>query len=214
MKKFAVLIYLMVFSFCINVPFGTLAESQEVYVKVIYTSINVYKDTLASQQNVLAEVEYGTKLKLKNTNQIVGGDGFNYFLVEISFEGYSEGYVLCSQVLNVDLSSPVKDLDHNATLFKDAEEYTSLGNGYIKTGKIINAGEKIKILDGFNSNQKFTRIQYKAESGEIITAYVLTETIKTSGISRTTIGAIIIIISTISLVLILFGVKGKKKKTA
>ena len=41
-------------------------------------------------------------------------------------------------------------------------------------------------------------------------ACVVDEALKTSGISRTLIGTILIIITTASLVLIIFGVKGKK----
>lgn len=214
MKKLASLFCFVLFSFCFCQPLMAFAQNQDVYVKVIYTSIYVYSQPYFEQANIITELEYGTKLKLKSSSQEVGQDGYNYFLVEINFEEFTEGYVLCSQVLDESLSSPVKDLDHNATLKKNAEEYNALGEGFVKTGKTLNAGEKIKILDGYNSNQKFTRIQYKAESGDIVTAYILTETIKTSGISRTTIGAIIIIVSTISLVLVLFGVKGRKKKTA
>lgn len=218
MKKILLLL-LMLCCLSVNV-FNASAEGAE-YVKVIYSSAYIYADANINADynlddenlDILCEVKYGTKLKLLSES-ILGEDGFNYYNVQIS-DGQTNlnGYVLCSNVLNINISSPNKELDSNGELNKKAKVYTYENQTYKETGVELASGQKIKILDGYNKSLEFTRIQYADEDGQILTAYVKTEDIKTSGISRSTIGAIIIIVTTVSLVLVIFGIKGKKKKS-
>ena len=133
--------------------------------------------------------------------------------MNVSFDNQTiNGYVLCSQVLLSTISSPKRELDYNATLKQRARLFGYEELKFVDLEMDLEVGQQIKILGGYNSSNEFTRIQYLDSSGDIFTAYVKTIDIQTSGISKTTIGAIIIIITTISLVLIVFGVKGKRKK--
>ena len=130
--------------------------------------------------------------------------------MSLNIEPFTEGYVLKSQVTSVDNTSPKKKLDANAKITEQTNIYVLNGNTFEKTEEILTSGTNVKILSGYNRDSEFTQIQYESEDG-IITAYVKTQSLQTSKISRTLIGAIIIIITTISLVLIIFGI-GKRKK--
>lgn len=210
MKK--IIYILLIICLCTFSNKIVFAEGQD-YVKVLYSTVVVFSEPNIATASEVAEVIYGTKFLLKDKNQIDGDDGLKYYLVELSnVENYTEGYILCSQVISIEYASPKRELSTNATLVNDANVYTHVNSQYKDTGVVLNAGEKIKLLDGYIKELEYTRIQYKDLDGDIFTAYVKTENIKVSGISRTTIGAIIIIVSTISLTLVLFGIKGKRKK--
>lgn len=198
----------------------TYAENN-IYVKVLYSEINVYLDTNFTDDynkdgenlDIVYTFLYGSIIKVVEENQIIGQDGYKYYKVEYESNGQKKmGYVLCSQVLNINYSSPAKELDYNAMVNKEAKLFTLKNEQYIENGISLKINQKIKIINGYNSTKKYTQIQYKAESGDILTAFVLTSDIKVGGISKGTIGAIIIVVSIISLSLIVFGVKGKKKR--
>lgn len=222
MKKY---IYLMVcaclvcFTMNCNICF---AESEQ-YVKVIYSSIDVYEDANINVDansdgenlDVVASFKYAQKLKLVNSTAIQGLDGLSYYLIEFNNgQNVKQGYVLYSQVLLSTIASPEKELDYNATLNKDATLYSYENQQYVELTQTLVNGQKVKLLDGYNKANEYSRIQYKDSEGNILTAYVKTADISVSGISRATIGAIIIIVTTVSLVLVVFGIKGRKKKKA
>ena len=189
----------------------TLAEIPTV-VRVIYTNANVYSKPNVNDENtqIIVTYKYNQKLTTIGDSSIVGEDGYNYYKVSLNIEPFTEGYVLKSQVTNVDNTSPKKKLDANAKITEQTNIYVLNGNTFEKTEEILTSGTNVKILSGYNRDSEFTQIQYESEDG-IITAYVKTQSLQTSKISRTLIGAIIIIITTISLVLIIFGI-GKRKK--
>lgn len=189
----------------------TLAEIPTV-VRVIYTNANVYSKPNVNDENtqIIVTYKYNQKLTTIGDSSIVGEDGYNYYKVSLNIEPFTEGYVLKSQVTNVDNTSPKKKLDANAKITEQTNIYVLNGNTFEKTEEILTSGTNVKILSGYNRDSEFTQIQYESEDG-IITAYVKTQSLQTSKISRTLIGAIIIIITTISIVLIIFGI-GKRKK--
>lgn len=193
-----------------NFAFAEIPSS----VRVVYSNANVYKvDGARDESNVIATYPYGTVLVTIGTSKMVGSDGLDYYKVELTdVDGFEFGYVLVSQVLDVSVVSPQKKLDTNATLSKQAEVYNLRGNDYQKSDIILEKDTKVKILSGYSKDNEFTQIQYQQEDGQIMTAYVKTLTLQTSGISRTLIGTIIIVATAISLTLIIFGVGGKRKK--
>lgn len=218
MKKILIMLLLICMVGCLNRSF-VYAESDK-YVKALYSSVNIFKDTDINTDadndgealDIISKIKYGQKLKVV-LDSFVGDDGFNYYGVSFSLDGEEEqGYVLSSQVLLSSISSPQKDLDHNAIISKNTKLYGYEELRFVELGKELAAGEQIKILNGYNKSSDYTRIQYKDESGDILTAYIKTADIQTSGVSRATIGAIIIIITIVSLVLVVFGIKGSKKK--
>lgn len=201
------------FSFCLSFGGNTLKADAPTQVRVIYSNANVYSLTNISDENnkVIATYKYNQKFNTIG-DVIIGEDGYEYYKVEISVNEYTFGYVFKSQVADVNIKSPQKRLDSNAKITTDCKVYNLNGNNYEETTETLKVGTQVKILSGYKKTEEFTQIQYQNQDGEIVTAYIKTTALKTSGISRTLIGTILIIITTASLVLIIFGVKGKKGK--
>lgn len=208
MKKILLLLSMFI-SFCFVPNFITLAETP-LQVRVIYSYINVYSTNDISSSQTIASFNYDHVFNV--VSQSTGSDGFEYYLVELeNVQDYTEGYVFKSQVLDASITSPQKQLDANASIASACDTYLLSGSNYIKSSTTLPAGTQIKILSGYNTNNEYTQIQYANENNKIITAYIKTSAIHVGGVSSTLIGAVIIIITTVSLVLIIFGI-GKKKK--
>lgn len=124
------------------------------------------------------------------------------------------GYILESCTMPNDKSSLKLYLDTNTTIKseKDAEiyEYDSLQNEYNLIGT-LQKGHKIKLINGYDTSLEYTKIQYQDEELNIITCYIKTDMIVSSAISTATICAIILCISLVSIILIVLGVKKKKR---
>lgn len=179
-------------------------------VRVIYSNINVYSSDDIYSSEKIATLKYNDVVTVVQST--TGADGYEYYLIELDgISNYTQGYVFKSQVLDVTLASPTKKLDSNASIASECETYALDGKNYVLANKKLPAGTKIKILSGYNSSNEYTQIQYADENEKIVTAYVKTSAISVSGISTTLIGAIIIIVTSVSLVLIIFGI-GKKNK--
>lgn len=208
MKKFFIMFCLLL----LIAPTPNNAVYAEITnVKVIYSCINVYSEPNHNSL-VITQAKYGNVFTLSQPTPIDGQNNISYYKIILDQINQSYGYVICSQVLDVALNSPQKYLDQNATIKKDAITYEQPNKDF-PNGITLKRGQKIKILDAYDSKSQFTRIQFKNEQGEIVTTYVETTLIKTSGISSGTVSAIILIVSTVSLVLIVFGITHKKKKT-
>ena len=137
----------------------------------------------------------------------------NYYeVVLVDVTDHSVGYVLKSQAVNAEIQSPQKELASNATVNKESIVYTFNGTDYIQTQTKLQAGTPIRILSGYDGEKDYTHIQYTDENKNIVTAYLKTDDIHVTGVSRATIAAVIIIVTTISLALIIFGISGKKRK--
>ena len=214
MKKLLICLIALA-SFVFPICFNSIVYAEiPATVRIVYSNANVYKVANSSiEDNKIATYSYNTILNTIGDSVVVGEDAFNYYKVEITnISNYTYGFVLVSQVLDATIQSPQKRLDANATLSSDAFVYNFVENRYeISEVKLIK-GTDVKILSGYDKSKEYTQIQYQQQDGEIITAFIKTSTLKTSGISRTLIGAIIIIITVISLTLIIFGVGNKHKK--
>lgn len=204
-------ICLMSFGFIFNNNYA-FAETP-LQVRVIYSNTNVYSKTNINDKANVIIANYKYNHKFNTIGDIITGeDGYEYYKVEISVNEYNFGYVFKSQVADVNIKSPQKRLDSNAKITTACKIYNLNGNNYEETTETLKVGTQVKILSGYKKTEEFTQIQYQNQDGEIVTAYIKTTALKTSGISRTLIGTILILITTASLVLIIFGVKGKNKK--
>ncbi len=209
MKKFIVLIVIIIF--CLfQTPNIAFAEETN-KVKIIYSNANIYA-LPDSNSEVIEEYSYGKTLILFSTNIIVGTDKLNYYNVVLDETTSNVGYILCSHVILKVNDSPNKILETNGTINKDSEIYVLNQSDIIGTEKVIPSGTKIKVISEYNKSKEFTLIQYTEQDGSIASVYIKTSDIDVGGVPTGTISAIIIIIATVSLILILFGIKGKKKK--
>ena len=207
MKKIILLLVALICCFTSNLK--TSFADEVIQVRVIYSTINVYSSDNITSSEKIATLKYNDIVTV--IQESIGVDGYEYFLIQISgIQNYTQGYVFKSQVLDASLLSPAKKLDSNASIKEECDIYTLDGKNYVLTNTKLSSGTKIKILSGYNASNEYTQIQYADENERIITAYVKTSAIAVSGISTKLIGAIIIIVTSVSLVLIIFGI-GKKK---
>ena len=180
-------------------------------VRVIYSTINVYSSDDINSSEKISTLKYNDVVTVIQST--IGADGYEYYLIELqNVPNYTQGYVFKSQVLDAELTSPTKKLDSNASIASECDVYTLDGKNYVKTTTKLTSGTKIKILSGYSTNNEYTQIQYADENEQIVTAYIKTSAIAVSGISTPLIGAVIIIVTTVSLVLIIFGIGKKKSK--
>lgn len=211
MKK---ILLLALFSFCLPFMLGS-SISAEIpnYVRVVYPQISVYSQTdiNAEDTQIIAIYKYNQILKTIGEEAVFGADGYEYYQVEISVSGYTSGYVFKSQVVDQNSVSPAKKLKTNAQIATKCNIYLLNGNNYEQTSDVLEKGTAVKIISGYDKSKEFTQIQYENQNGDVVTAYVKTVNLKTSGVSRTLIGTIIIVVTTVSLVLLIFGIKGKKR---
>ena len=128
---------------------------------------------------------------------------------------FTYGYILSTAVMPNKNSSLKTYLDTNATLKQNDNiltyKYSYTSNKFEETGSLP-AGKKIKLIDGYNKNNKYTKIQYQTDDLFIETCYVETEMIAVSNISVGAICAIMISVACVSIILILLGIINKFKK--
>ena len=203
------ILVVLIFATMLTLPNVSVAfASEDEYVKVIFSYAYVFSDTSVNS-DVLQSVSYGTKLKLLSNQIQKQQNGLDFYLVEISTEQNTQGYVLCSHVLNVKDSSLRVKLETNATTNKETVVCISSTNGIEPTENKLANGQAIRVL---KKGETHTQIQYLDKDGDIVTAYLLNEDIKMNGVSGSIVSAILIIISTVTLVIVLFGVRKKKAK--
>ena len=125
------------------------------------------------------------------------------------------GYVLIAHVMDADKKSPEKKLDSNAKIKNDntitylKNEKTSEYNDTIVT---LNKGTKVRILDGYDKKKEFTYISFYDNENNIVSYYVKTKDLDVKGVNYSLIVGISSLAACVSVILILLGVKGKKKK--
>lgn len=129
---------------------------------------------------------------------------------EVEYNGGS-AFVLKAHVLDSLVASKNIKLDTNAVIKKEAIIYNLAGTEFVPTEMKLEKDTRVKLLDGLK-NGEYTRISFELEE-KTYTYYVKTDTIKADGFSAGAITAISLIICSVSIILILFGLKGKKRKS-
>ena len=209
MKKLLFIFALCLMFFLLPIKMSAMADGENC-VRVIYGTVELYNFANASgEAEVVATAKYGDKLKLLQESKVLGDDDLDYYYVAF---GEQNCYVLASFVCQDENASPKRQLDTNASLLDDAVVYNKSADNYEETETVLKAGDSIKVLDGLDYSKVYTKIQYQDDNLDIFVGYIKTSTIKKGGISRTTIGAICIIVATVSIVLVSFGIKARLKK--
>ena len=177
-------------------------------VRVITVSTRIYNSAS------LDDIKMGGEQEVR----AVHGDVFSVLSLtvaensfyEISYNGAS-AYILKAHVLDTSVKSSNVKLDTNASLRLETMVYEYNGTSFSETGITLESGTRIKLLDGLNQDADYTRISFELNE-ETLTYYVPTSNITADGMSAAGITAITLIIACTSLLLILFGFKGRKKK--
>ncbi len=125
------------------------------------------------------------------------------------------GFVLIAHVIDADKKSPEKKLDSNAKI-KNDNTIAYLKNGttdeYSETGITLNKGTKVRILDGYDKKKEFTYISFYDNDNNIVSYYVKTKDLDVKGVNYSLIVGISSLTACVSVILILLGINGKKKK--
>ena len=186
-----------------------MVSAEDKYVKVIYTTAYVFSSPEVNKENIIAEYEYGKELLVLESN--IQGVDYLYNKIKLfGIENFSEGYMLVSQVIDVSTFAPKRELETNAKLSNETTVYDFVGGEYVETEIKLKSGTQIRLVSGYDDSVKYSKIQYLNEENEIVTAYIKTSDIEVSHISRALIGIIIIAITSVSIILILFGIKKSK----
>lgn len=210
MKKIIIFLFVLC---VISFPSIKIASAEgETFVKVIYNQVNIFTEPDTSS-TVAMIANYGDKFRLADNEKINVDNSLEFYQIYLNNEEMQTGYVLVSWTSFDSFQSPRKELDYNGQTNDKAVIFQKNGNDFIETDITLEKGAKIKLLDGYNKANEYTRIQFILNDDEIQTNYIQTSKIKTSGISRSTIGAIIIVFATVSIVLISFGIKGRHKRS-
>ena len=125
-------------------------------------------------------------------------------------------YILIAHTLDNEYKSLQKRLDYNAVVKTDNAKIYKLNpntNNYEETNITLSKDKKIRILDnGYEKNKEYTYISFYSNDNQIVSYYIKTADIHADGISYTIIAACLTLFACASIVLILLGIKGKKKK--
>lgn len=182
----------------------TLPES----VRVITVSTRIYNS--ASLDDIKMDGEQEVRAVHGDVFSVLSLTVAENSFYEISYNGAS-AYILKAHVLDTSVKSSNVKLDTNASLRLETMVYEYNGTSFSETGITLESGTRIKLLDGLNQDADYTRISFELNE-ETLTYYVPTSNITADGMSAAGITAITLIIACTSLLLILFGFKGRKKK--
>lgn len=129
--------------------------------------------------------------------------------------GDDYGFVLIAHVIDADKKSPEKKLDSNAKIKNDNSIVylkNDTTNEYDATSITLNKGTKVRILDGYDKKKEFTYISFYDSDNNIVSYYIKTKDLDVKGVNYSLIVGISSLTACVSVILILLGVKGKKKK--
>ena len=216
----------IVLIFCLLLPISgksfVMASSDIPEKVVVSQSTYIYKD--ADIKGEILKDNTGKYITLKqSTTLIIDTTFFDSMFYKFCLENIVDGktsddygFVLIAHTVDYDKQSPQKKLDSNASVKNNNSEIftkdTTENDKYIKTDITLKKGTKVKILDGYNKDKQYTYISFYDENNNIVSYYIQTKDLAVSGVNYSLIVGIMSLITCVSIILILFGIKGKKKK--
>ena len=219
---------IFVLIFCIIFPIGNngfifatsdipekIVVSQTTY---IYSQADLKSEIIKDSNGNYIMLKQGTMLTIDTTFFDSNSMFYKFCLKDIIDGKTSEdiGYVLIAHTVDYSKQSLHKRLDSNATIKNDNsqifEKDTTEDGKYNKVDIILNKGTKVKILDGYDKNKQYTYISFYDNNNNIVSYYIQTKDLSVSGVNYSLIIGIMSLVTCVSIILILLGVKGKKKK--
>ena len=207
MKKLLLLLCALI---CLSFPNISVVRADELpqSVRVITVSTRIYN--LPSLSNPMLNGEEEVRAQHDDVFNVLSMIVEENTFYEIEFNE-SSAYILKAHVLDTKVNSSNVKLDFNATLIEDVSVYELVEDSYNKVDITLLKGTRIKLLDGLDTSKEYTRASFEIDE-QTLTYYMPTSSNKADGMSATGITAIALIITCTSLLIILFGFKGDKKK--
>lgn len=199
MKKFALFIILILTIFPLFYQTAR-AESFPSQVRVIYNSADAYSttDILSFSNKEESDAKVVKTFHLHDVIDVFGEEG-DFYIIKIKEQNC---FIFKEMVIDNNNKSPTKLLDTNAITVRLSALYSKKDNEYILQEKQLKMNTKIKVLNGYDKQTKFTQISFQ-ENGQVLTYFIKTKDIKVEGINYTVIITILGIISALSITLIL-----------
>ena len=214
MKKFILTTFLC-FALClgISVPLNVAFADEIVSVKVL-TPTAIYSEADLKSEILVTSVDVGTILTLDNTSEQNSEMFYRVYVYGIVADATQSdvGYVLRAHTLDSTVVSPPRTLDDNAIIKNDNTKiytYDVNTDSFIETNIVLNKDTPVQVLD---TKQNFTYIAFYDQNGEIVRYYVETSNLHIPGINWSIIVAISTLITCVTILAIIFGIKGRKKK--
>lgn len=202
MKKFLIPIFLLLV-FCFLLPIKTdVIFAENISIKIIVNECKIYQEADTSSAVYQTKIPHKTVLDATDYNE------------EFYFVTYSSqtGYILKTCAMKSENSSPEKKLVFNAVTTQDCSIYKLENNNIVNTyfDKLAK-GTEVKLVDGFDKNNKYTLVSFYDENSNIVSYYLETANLKTYGFPKSLFVAASLIITCTSIIFILFGTKIKAK---
>lgn len=197
---------LFTFIFCLFIIFQ-ISFSNFIYytyalpdnIKITTNSTPIFEEA-NTESEIIASAYYG------DIFEVISADNQFYF---VKISDSLNGYVLMAYSNDATLKDIPLFLDTNGYITKQTKVFDFVENEYIETIFSLEKNTKIKIVDGLNTEKKYTKISFE-QNNNILTYYVPTNTIEADGISKRTIIAIMLIVSSATLFWIFYSFfKGK-----
>ncbi len=217
MKKFILTVFLC-FALCLGIssPLATTFADEIASVTVLVPTA-IYSEADIKSEILVEKVDTGTKLTLDNTSEQNSDMFYRVYIYGIAPNASENdvGYVLRAQTLDSTITSPLKTLDDNATIKNDDTKtysYDVNTKKYIEENIVLKKGTPVQVLDGYDKNKDFTYIAFYDSNNNIVRFYVETSNLRVPGINWSVIVAISTLITCATILAIIFGIKGRKKK--
>lgn len=199
-----------------------LSYADDIASVTVLTPTPLYKQASIKSDLYTSNLPVGTVLTLDNTSP-QNDETFYRVLVYGVADGASQddvGYVLRAHTLDSTITSPSRTLDDNGKIKNDnTPVYERVQvpetNNYVYNkveNIILSKDTPIQVLDGYDKNKEYTYIAFYGESGDIVRYYVETSNLSVPGINWSIIVAISTLITCVTILAIIFGIKGRKKK--
>ncbi len=218
MKKFILFLCFILSVFAIfefnNSSYFAFANKEPLQIKTIIET-NLYNEPNI-KSTILKKLDIGIVLTVDT--EFLDDMFYKISLYKIMEDASKTdyAYVLKAHTLDNKINSPEKNLDYNALVKNDNSilyTFDTNTDSYNQTNIILKKDTKVRILDGYDKNKEYTYISYQDENGEILSYYIKTINLKVNGINYSVIVAISTLITCAIIISIVFGIKGRKKKS-
>ena len=193
--------------FCLILPFYGKPESffaetnDTIIVNTSYTYLYKTEDML---EHYDFKITNQTKIPLSEEKEN------SYYVVYTFEEAEYPGYIK-KEFASKYTPDQQKILVYNGRVNVDNTKIYDLATSEEIPGVLLKRGKEIYIYDAFDVKSDFTKIQVEYD-GTIYTGEVQTKNISPNGINKTAITALIIIVTTVSIIFIFWGFRARKKK--
>ncbi len=192
MKTFLLMISLMLSPITIsnNQTFCVVGSSCPVFAEPSYSSSQI------------ATLEYGNELELIESETTNGFYHIRFSLDDSSLDGFAP-----ADLVGLKQEGQQTILSYNATLQTKTDVLSPTDDSTICT---LPKGTRVFLYEGYHKENDFLAIKFNFE-GKVMIGRVKTEVVQPDGVNPALIVSIMAIVAVVTIIIILFGIKLKKR---